>query len=156
MTVSASEEEENLPMEPREQTATHYSPYQTARKCLLCPQSKQADMKCGNYLSLILSIINTFHLHSVLFFLVTTPCSSPHSLSVLFCAFPHLLCVYFLYSSWAERHTENCRLFFIICKSLHICCYMFQKKARSWSLSQFCGVVVVFSVLLCQLYVICK
>lgn len=53
-------------------------------------------MKCGNYLSFILSIINTFHFHYVLFFLVTTPCSSPHLLCVLFYAFPQLSHVSFL------------------------------------------------------------
>lgn len=43
-----------------------------------------------------LSIINTFHLHSILFFLVTTPCSLPHLLYVSLCVFPYLPCICFL------------------------------------------------------------
>lgn len=129
MTVPASKEEENLPTEPKEQTANHHSTYQTGRKCLLCPYSRQADTKHGNYLSLILSIINTFHSHSVLFFLVTTPCSSPHLLHVLFCAFPQLSRVCFLVLFLGRRaHRHFWIIFYNLQISLYIAKYFERKQ----------------------------
>ena len=60
-----------------------------------------------------LSIINSFHLHSVLFFVVTTPCSSPHSLCVSLCAFPQLSRVCFLVLFLGRKaHRKFCTIFY--------------------------------------------
>lgn len=112
-------------------------------------------MKCGNYLSLILSIINTFHFHYVLFFLVTTPCSSPHLLCVLFYAFPQLSHVSFLVL-FLDRKAY--RKFWINFYNQHISAYILLNVLKEIKIMVIIMGLegMVFSVLLCQQHVSCK
>lgn len=93
MTVPASKEKGNLPTEPKEQTPTTLPIRQLKNVFSILTEGRQI---WSVVITCPLSIINTFHFHYVLFFLVTTPCSSPHLLCVLFYAFPQLSCVSYL------------------------------------------------------------
>lgn len=93
MTVPASKQEGNLPTEPKEQTPTTLPIRQLKNIFSILIAGRQI---WSVVITCPLSIINTFHFHYVLFFLVTTPCSSPHLLCVLFYAFPQLSRVSFL------------------------------------------------------------